>query len=69
MVSNQHLLQTNSSINMHTIHEHLGLFCQFHIFFSSTYHRLILQEEEEETIEGIKLFLVINELKHCDQPL
>lgn len=69
MVSNQHLLQTNSSINMYTTNEHLGLFYQFHMFFSSPYHLLILQEGEEETIEGMKLFLVINEVKHCDQPL
>lgn len=54
---------------MHTANKHLGLFCQFHMFFSSTYHLLILQEGEEETVEGIKLFLVINEVKHCDQPL
>lgn len=69
MVSNQHLLQTNSSINMHTTIEHLCLFCQFHMFFSSPYHPIILQVEEEETIEGTKLFLAINEVKHCDQPL
>lgn len=68
MVSNQQLLQTNSSINMHTTNEHLGLFCQFHILSSSPYHLLILQEGKEETIEGMKLFLVINEVKHCDQP-
>lgn len=68
MVSNQHLLQTNSSINMHTTNEHLGLFCQFHMFFSSPYHLLISQEVEEEAIEGINLFLLINEVKHCDQP-
>lgn len=68
MVFNQQLLQTNSSTNIHTSNEHLGLFCQFHIFFSSPYHLLILQEGKEETIEGMKLFLVINEVKHCDQP-
>lgn len=68
MVSKQHLLQTNSSINMHTTNEHLGLFCQFHMFFSSPYHLLILQKGEEDTIERMKLFLLINEVKHCDQP-
>lgn len=68
MLSNQQLLQTNYSIHVHTTNKHSGLFCQFHVFFSSPYHLLFLEEGKEETIEGIKLFLVINEVKHGDQP-
>lgn len=56
------------STNTHTTNEHLGLFCEFCIFFISPYQLLIVNEGKEEAIKGMKLFLAINEVKHCDQP-